>query len=322
MATLKEISIKAGVSIRTVRRVLNDDAHVKPEKAERVRKVLSRTGYVPNLLARGLRNKRTGIIGIIASQLTMEVRSKKFSAIQFELTANGYGIMLGMTGGDSEIENRLCLEYTRFCDGIIFLNDPRKQSLATIKAAKTPYVISDSYIRTPHAIAIDRESGIFEAIMKKHKNYNTLLFLTNTPGTNEQRKKSFKRGAKVVKKTNIKIIQCESGDFAGGEKAAESVLKEKSSLSICYNDRIAAGLLKTLHKASCKVPEDYGIIGFDNDNFTEYTHKSISTITQSVEELAEKTFKLLKLQIEGGKTEKISPVETKFIARETTGGKS
>ena len=319
MATLKEISNASGVSIRTVRRVLNDDTHVKPDTAKRVKKVLGKTGYVPNLLARGLRNKRTGIIGIIANQLSAEVRFKKFSAIQFELTANAYGNMLGISGGDPKIENKLCLEYSRFCDGIIFLNDPAKQSIATINATKTPYVISDSYIKTPHAISIDRESGIFEAIIKKHKNYKKLLFLTNTPGHNEQRKKSFTKGAKAVKKTDIKIIQCDSGEFEGGENAAKSVLKEKNSLSVCYNDRIAAGLLKGLYKAGCDIPDDYGIIGFDNDNFTKYTHKSISTVTQSVEELAEKTFKLLKLQIEGGKAKKISPVETKFIPRETTG---
>ena len=318
MATLKEIATAAEVSIRTVRRVLNDDVHVRPEKAGKVRKVLSKTGYVPNLLARGLRNKRTGIIGIIAAQLDLEVSIKKFSAIKFELSANGYGSMFGMSDNKEEMENKLCQQYSRFCDGIIFLKEPDPTSLKTIKSINIPYVISDSYMKTPHAVSINRESGIFEAILNQHKNYKSLLFLTNTPVSKDLRRASFEKGAKAVKSKNIKIIPCDSGDFAGGEKAAKYVLKEINSLSVCYNDRMAAGLLKGLYKAGCNIPEDYGIIGFDNDNFTEYTHKSISTVTQSVEDLAEKTFKLLKLQIEGGKAKKMSPVETKFVPKETT----
>jgi len=318
MTTLKEISIAAGVSIRTVRRVLNDDIHVKADKVKKVRKVLAKSSYVPNLLARGLRNKRTGIIGIIASQLNLEVRSKKFSAIKLKLTSNGYGSMLGMTDGNDKIENKLCLEYTRFCDGIIFLNDPGNESMDSITKTKIPYVISDSYIKTPHAISIDRESGILEAISDQQNNYKTFIFFTNSPGKNDLRRRSFEKGVKAVKANNYKIIQCSSGEFKGGFDIATSIVQEKNTLSICYNDRIAAGLLKGLTQAGCNIPNDYGIIGFDNDNFTQYTHKSISTVTQSVEELATKTFQLLQYQIEGEKIKKTKPVETKFVPRETT----
>lgn len=318
MATLKEIAQAAEVSIRTVRRVLNNDVHVKPDKVKKVQAVLAKTGYVPNMLARGLRIKRTGIIGIIASQLDLEVRTKKFSAIKVELSTNGYGSMLGLTDGKKEVENQLCQEYTRFCDGIIFLNEPGTSSLEIIASAKTPFAISDSYLRTPQAVAIDRESGVFEAILNQQDYYETFLFLTNTPGKDEQRRVSFNKGIAAINAKKSKIIFCKNGLFDGGLKAATEVAKYKNSLAVCYNDRIAAGLLKGLFLASCNVPDDYGIIGFDNDSFTEYTHKSISTVTQSVEELAKKTFSVLQTQIEGGNAPETSPVETKFIPRETT----
>lgn len=318
MATLKEISIASGVSIRTVRRVLNKEDHVKKEKTEKVKEVLARMNYVPNLLARGLRNKRTGIIGVIASQLLLEVRGKKFSAIKGVLSANGYSTMLGLTDGDMDIQKQLCLDYSRFCDGIIFLNDPNIESLEIISQMKTPYVIPDSEMNIDNAIAIDRKSGIIAAIKSQHKNYESIFFINSKGEENNQRIKAFNKGVLAVGAKNVKVFTGKIMDFNSGESIGENIFKEKKSLSICYNDRVAAGLLKSFYNHGCDVPNDFGIIGFDNDDFTQYTHKSISTVTQSVEELAEKTFTLLDSQINGGKIEKMVPVKTKFLAREST----
>lgn len=318
MATLKEISIASGVSIRTVRRVLNKEDHVKKEKAEKVKEVLTRMNYVPNLLARGLRNKRTGIIGVIATQLLLEVRAKKFAAIKGLLSANGYSTMLGLTDGEVDIEKQLFLDYSRFCDGIIFLNDPSEESLEIISQMNTPYVIPDSEMNIDNAIAIDRESGIIEAIKSQYKNYESIFFVDNFDEVSNQRVKAFNKGVLAVGAKKVKVFTGKSMDFNGGVSVGENLSKEINSLTICYNDRVAAGLLKSFYHHGCDVPNDFGIIGFDNDDFTQYTHKSISTVTQSVDELAEKTFKLLDAQINGEKIKKMIPVKTKFLAREST----
>ena len=318
MATLKEISIASGVSIRTVRRVLNKEDHVKKEKAEKVKEVLARMNYVPNLLARGLRNKRTGIIGVIATQLLLEVRAKKFSAIKGRLSTNGYSTMLGLTDGEVDIEKQLCLDYSRFCDGIIFLNDPNRESLEIISQMKTPYVIPDSDMNIDNAIAIDRGSGIIAAIKNQYKNYESIFFINHLDEEENHRIKAFNKGVSDVGAEKVKVFTGKSMDFYDGELIGNKISKEKNSLSICYNDRVAAGLLKSFYNHGCDVPNDFGIIGFDNDDFTQYTHKSISTVTQSVEELAEKTFKLLDAQINGEKIEKMVPVKTKFLPRESS----
>jgi LacI family transcriptional regulator len=129
---------------------------------------------------------------------------------------------------------------------------------------------------------------------------------------------AFKNGSESVGAHNYKMLYTKALGFSGGLAMTDIVMAEKNGLIICYNDRIAAGLLKGLTDAEANVPDDYGIVGFDNDNFTEYTHKSISTVTQSVDELAVKTVELLKLQIDGGKIKKISSIQTKFVSRETT----
>ncbi|NOY75806.1 MAG: LacI family transcriptional regulator, partial [Kiritimatiellaeota bacterium] len=94
----------------------------------------------------------------------------------------------------------------------------------------------------------------------------------------------------------------------------------RSSLVFCYNDRMAAGLLRALREAKEDDPELFGVLGFDNDDFTKYTHMRISTITQSVDDLAVKTLDLLNGFVNDDKVEKQHPVLTRFINRETTMG--
>ncbi len=318
MATLKEIASEAGVSIRTVRRVLNEDACVKPDKVKMVNKVIADIGYVPNLLARGLRNKNTGIIGIIADNLDLEVHVKKLSAVQCELREKGYGVMLGIASGNPDIEEKLVQEYSHFCDGIIFLLASTDQRVKVIKKITKPYVISDSYIKTVHAVSVDRDSGICEAIIAQHEKYRYISFIAATSNVNDRRKLAFEKCVQAAGVVDYNIIYCGGGDFNSGLLASESIISKKDNLLICYNDRVAAGVLKGLYAAGCNVPDDYGVIGFDNDDFTQYACQSISTITQSVDDLAKKTVKLLEHQIKGYKPKKVLSVNTKFISRETT----
>ncbi len=318
MTTLKYIADEAGVSIRTVRRVLNNDNHVRPEKVEKIKKIIERTGYTPNLFARGLQTRKSNITGIIVSNLNLEVTTGKLNAIQTGLMTAGYGTMLGITSGMADIEEQLVENYSMLCDGIIFLFTPLPQSIEHIKKSNIPYVISDSGIEDDYAIAIDRQSGIMQAIVEQQKNYRQLLFLSCDKLEDDTRKNAFKNGVRSVGRDDYTVIYSDSADFDGGRQAVGAILKKRNSLTICYNDRMAAGLLKGLYDIGGSVPDDYGIVGFDNDNFTKYTHKAISTITQSIDELAEKTIKLFMAQIAGESTGRILPVETKFISRDTT----
>ncbi|HKG25387.1 MAG TPA: LacI family DNA-binding transcriptional regulator, partial [Thermomicrobiales bacterium] len=65
MATIQDVANRAGVSISTVSRVINQTVPVEPETAERVREAIDALGYRPNLLARSFRRRVTHTIGLI-----------------------------------------------------------------------------------------------------------------------------------------------------------------------------------------------------------------------------------------------------------------
>ena len=69
-ATIDDVAAKAGVSIKTVSRVVNGSGPVSPKLRARVEKALKETGYVPNSVARNLRTKRTDTIGLVMPDIT------------------------------------------------------------------------------------------------------------------------------------------------------------------------------------------------------------------------------------------------------------
>jgi DNA-binding LacI/PurR family transcriptional regulator len=318
--TLKEIAEDAEVSIRTVRRVLNGEAHVRPDKAERVRKSLESSPYVPNLLARGLRNKRTGIVGVIADSLGIEVFTKKLSALQFEADKRGISTMLALTAGSQERELKFCAEYARFCDGIVFLNSPSASSVSLLSESETRFVVADGKAPESNVVRIDRSSGVDQAFDEIGAFYESYVFLASDLSTVDARRSAFERNTQIVSSEKTMRIACGNAGGKGGFMAYSKVASMPRPLVFCYNDRIAAGLLRALHENEVDDPRLFGIIGFDNDNFTEYTHKRISTITQSVDDLAEKTLDLLDCLINERKVERTSFAMTRFINRETTLG--
>ena len=318
MITLKNIAEKAEVSIRTVRRVISGEGGVRKDRYERVQAALVKLDYVPDLFASSLRSRNRRVIGIIASDLASEVLNKKLSDLQLEAGKRGYTTLFALTGGNMDEEMRICAQYAKTCSGLILLHDIRDTVIKRLNNFGTPYVFSDSYLQIPNAISIDRKSGVKAAIISQLQQYRNFVFLSNNTDKNEARKDAFIETMKKEKIKSYRIMSASSIEFSGGENAAAEIAEQKSTLTVCYNDRLAAGLLKKLYSEKCRIPEDYGIVGFDNDCFTEYTQLALSTVTQSTKELAEKTFDLLQDMLAGKKEIKAMQVETKFIGRETT----
>ena len=69
MANLKDVAEFSGVSIATVSHVLNGTKRVRPETEQRVRAVVERLGYAPNLVARRLAGGRTQLLGVVVSDI-------------------------------------------------------------------------------------------------------------------------------------------------------------------------------------------------------------------------------------------------------------
>jgi LacI family transcriptional regulator len=319
MISLKELAEKAKVSERTVRRVINNAPHIHPEKVKLVKRLIAEYNYVPNILAQGLRKKKTGIIGLVACSLSTEVYIKKLIKLQKVADENGFSAMSSFSGGNIEKEKKLSLECMRFCEGLFFMNRPSTETADLLAANNFPYVVVDDG-DGDNSVYVDRSRGIFSLMEKMREKYVRFLFISNDPDCNEERRKAFLKSMDDFNISAGEIIYAREADFAGGVLVVDEIIKKETAptLCVCYNDRVAAGVYKALIKSGRDVPGDFGIVGFDNDDFTEYTTQSLSTISHSVDELADKSFALLLKLINKKKVNGAVKVQTEFIGRETT----
>src|SRR5919107_2910943 len=122
MATgLKDIARELGVSLATVSRALADSPDISPETKDRVWAAAEALNYLPNLMARSLRSKKTRVIGVVVQDVASEFGAQAIRGIHDELTRCGYQMLLssGSTSPDQErVAVSMLLE--RSVDGLIF----------------------------------------------------------------------------------------------------------------------------------------------------------------------------------------------------------
>ncbi|PCJ62233.1 MAG: hypothetical protein COA79_04010 [Planctomycetota bacterium] len=316
MATLKDISTEAGVSIRTVARVLKNEPHISEKVKIKVEKALNKLDYVPNILASSLKTKKTGLFGIITSDLELQVNVRKLSSLHKASQRNGFRAIVGFADRSEETERKLIEEYSILCDGVLFLNSPFDKNLKFIRRLKVPFVLVDSNSKQDTAVAVNREVGVIEALNCLNEKYQKKVLLTFSDKPDEVRTLAFKKAVKGPSKV-ITFDFDYQGNFDKAQKILESELK-KGVLFICSNDRIASVVFRCVYESSFVVPEDIGIVGFDNDDFTQLSPQPFSTVSQPVEEMAEKSISLLLKLIDKESDVKNVSVDTFYLARSTT----
>ena len=107
--------------------------------------------------------------------------------------------------------------------------------------------------------------------------------------------------------------------FAEGYRAAKALLERNPDFTALFamSDVMALGAIRALADAGKQVPEDISVIGFDGLQIGEYTLPRLSTVAQSVEQLAEKSMYLLLQSIEQGAEARHEVVPVRLLLRES-----
>jgi LacI family transcriptional regulator len=343
MSNLKEIAKKCNVSVRTVTRALYGHGEISPETAQKIKDAASALNYIPNYAARSLRLKKTFTIGLIRYSFDIDIQNKRIQVITEEMDKRGYNILQGIYH-DEQKAVELISNFRQRCDGLIlylhkqFLPEPFFKPLLE---QNCPFVIVDAEMaeaRKYPCVCIDREAGIVQAIQylaeigKKDIAF-LMMSLDSLPRIN-----GFKKG---LKKINVPfsqprfIIMDHDDTGLRGENPiqtypAESFMQagyvaglnhkaigRDFNALLCFDDKVALGVLRALSERGIKVPQEVAVIGIDDDSFAAFTHVPLSTIRQPIHRVAYAVVESIINQIEGREAvSKTFPAE--FIRRKTT----
>lgn len=146
--TQREVAARAGVSPRTVSNVVNDFPYVSEETRVKVRKALAELGYAPNLVARNLRNGRTGMIALVLP-LDVPYFAELTEFVIDEARAHSYAVLIDKTDGDPEREREFIMrgERSALFDGVIFSPSGVEMSDLSERSSTSPVVLLGQRIR-------------------------------------------------------------------------------------------------------------------------------------------------------------------------------
>lgn len=321
MTSIREVAKLANVSPATVSRVMNGTANVNSEKRDRVLKVISETGFVPNEAARTLFKKSAKTIGLLIPSIENPFFTHLAHVIEKTAGENGYRMLLYSTDYDFEKEESMIQTLMAMsADGIIIATS-NERTAPLIQSCNIPIVVMDKRSETMENcdyVHCDHYSG--GRMAAKHLLECGCRHLTYICGPLEisSARERLQGYEEVCKEYGIepRVINGDY-DFERGLSATEDVLEKYPDTDgiIACNDMVAISAYKVLHGKGISVPEQVQIVGYDDILLAGLMTPEITTIKQPIEQMGRKAVELM--IHEGTKKEEyIFPAE--LIVRGTT----
>ncbi|MBT2234229.1 LacI family DNA-binding transcriptional regulator [Nonomuraea sp. NEAU-A123] len=330
--TLRDVAKRANVSIRTVSNVVNGYAPVSDELRARVQVVLDELGYRPNLIARNLKQGRTGMIALVVPELDVPYFAELVREVITAARAQGYVVMVDQTDGDAERERELLARDSRatMFDGLLL--SPLAISAEDLRGRgnRVPIVLLGEHIFNGsfHHVAIDNVAAAREATAHLlEQGRRRVAAIGDQPyatGETAQLRTSGYRQAHArlgLAVDDRLIVPTPRFHRRLGLEAMEHLLAlpDPPDAVFCYNDLLALGAMRALTRAGRRIPDDVAVIGIDDIEEGQYSTPSLTTVAPDKAEIARLAVDILLQSINGTAT---TPSELvvphRLIVREST----
>jgi LacI family transcriptional regulator len=327
--TIVEVAEKAGVSLGTVSRVMNNDSHVSPETRERVSTVMREMGYVANRQARGLKGSRTNVIGVLAPDLGTGYIGEILHGIDTELGHHQLDLMLFTTHRTAVKEaNYVANMVQGMVDGLLLVL-PRNPAdfTGTLTTRNFPFVLIDHQgTGNPcPAVGATNWQGAYHATEYLIKLGHTRIgFITGSMdlGAAIDRLDGYRSALRVhhISEDSQLIYQgsfFQPDGYAGG--SALLALSDPPTAIFASNDVMAMGAMDAIRSRGLRVPQDVSILGFDDIPQAAMVRPALTTVRQPLEQMGRLATQMLIDQLKNPEKQ-IGRIElpTQLIVRDST----
>ena len=313
MTTLKDVAEMAGVSVSTVSYVLNGKKKVRPETLKRIEDAIDKLDYCPNLMASGLKTNLSKTVGIVVSDMENQFYIELIKALELELEKSGYCMILCNSDNDAHREKKsLRRLMSRNIDGLLLIGTGNSD-LTNYRNIKLPLVcmdrVSDESFFT---VCVDHiYGGMIATEYLLDRGYEDILFVGNSRYLfSRDRYRGYEKAMKKAGKQNhIRNLEIETLDVNTAYVQTEHLLKQGMKFDAVFGcfDYIALGALKAIQKNGISVPDEVGVIGYDDVAPGRYVYPELTTVAQPKKEMGALAVQYLMRMIQGEKI-KNSPV--------------
>lgn len=329
-ATIEDVAAAAGVSFKTVSRVLNREPNVRPETRTRVLDAAAALRYTPNPSARSLAGHRSFNIALVYNNPSDNYMMGVISGVLEACASERYHLILSPVALDethllAEIEELMAHSRP---DGLL-LTPPLTDSaalLARLSALKIPFAsISPRRQDAGVAVAMDEpaaaEQVVDHLVALGHRRIAHVLGHP-AHGASQWRLDGYRRAlAKAGIAIDPTLEVAGEFSFESGVAAAQRLLDMRPMPTAIFaaNDDMAAGVLHVAHERGLRLPEDLSVAGFDDTPMSRQLFPALTTIHQPTREMGRLATTALLSYIRDPEPASLLKVPHMLKARQSTG---
>ncbi|WP_432163604.1 LacI family DNA-binding transcriptional regulator [Streptomyces tendae] len=327
--SIESVAAAAGVSPTTVSHALSGKRAVSESTRRRIMQAIEEQNYRPNMVARGLRSKRTHSVALLLVDIANPYYPAVARAVHDVLAEEGYVSFIGNTDGDAHAERKLLEEMVaRGVDGVVM--QPMGLSSTQVREVvgpSMPLVITttDPGDVPADSVLTDDALGLREAVAHLMGNGTRSFGYIAGPAdaaAGPLRADVFHHvltaaGAAV----HDRWTETAPLTRSGGEQAATRLLKQTDppSAILCANDLIAMGATEAARVAGLRVPEDVAVVGFDDIDMADLVTPRLTTVVNPATEVGDACARTILWRVENGPAAPFRRIvlQTRLVVRES-----
>lgn len=288
---MSDVAKAAGVSHQTVSRVVNGHPNVREETVVRVRRAIAELGYHPNSTARALVTRRTNVLGVLVVDTTLFGPAQTLAGIERAAREAGYFLSIvsvddPSSDGAAEALDHLVQQAVEGCVAIA----PQRELVHALAAQPGPrplVAVEGGEGAGFPVVGVDQEQGARDAVRHLidlgHRTVHHVAgrtdWLEAEARVHGWREELLAAGL-VAPAPLTGDWSPRSGHELGRCLAERRAAGEEVTAVFVANDQMAVGVLKALHEAGLRVPDDVSVVGFDDIPESAYLTPGLTTVVQ------------------------------------------
>jgi LacI family transcriptional regulator len=329
--TVRAIAAETGLSIATISRVLNGGGNVATDTRERVRQVVERLGdRAPEPRRRVPPRATRPPVLVRCPYLLTDYFGHIVTSIAETLALHGQSMLLD--AGDAVVKSTVIRELPRRGDAygaVLILPPEPRADLEALAARSYPLVVVDPRTAVPRGmVSISAAHFSGARAVTRHLielGHRQIGVITGPPHWHTR---DDRVGGHLAALAEAGVLgdpelmrygepAARTGVWAGGELLG---LRPRPSAIVCFNDKVAVGVLEAATAHGLRVPEDLSVAGFDDIDVSRATTPRLTTVRQPLQEIGRTAVTMLMRQLDGHAHEALSmELQTRLVVRESTG---
>jgi LacI family transcriptional regulator len=321
---MREVAERAGVAMSSVSRVLSDHADVSPRMREVVNAAVRDLGYRPDMLAQGLRTRKTLSVGFTVSDIANPVLASAITGAERRLRQAGYSLLLTNSEGDADLDaENIRLLQQRRVDGLILslAEERHPATVDLLRQADVPIVLLDR--DSPEGLSLSRvifnhRAGM--AVATRHLlelGHREIALIVGGPqGPARERRLGVEQAVAATKNGSRCVVYEGPFSVAYGEQAAQRILAETPATAVIAGGNLLMhGALRAFRERGVQLGVDLSFVGCDDVAVAELHTPQIAVVRRDMVSIGEASADLLLELLKGSAGTKEITLPTEFVRR-------